>query len=68
MFSLSRQSINTFFLLFLCIFGVGLIQFSRLQKLNNSNQSVPLQIQREINSENIRLRLLKKCPLLAIKT
>jgi hypothetical protein len=62
MFSLSRQSVNTFFLLILCIFGVGLIQFTRLQKLNSSNKSVSLDIEAEIKSDKIRLRLWKNMP------
>lgn len=67
MFFLSHQSVKTFFLLFLCIVGVGLIQFSRLQKQNNSNKFVSLKIEREINSESIRLRLLKKMPTFGYK-
>ena len=67
MFFLSRQSVNTFFLLFLSIFGVGLIQFSRLQKQNNSNEFVSFKIEREINSESMRLRLLKKMPSFGYK-
>lgn len=67
MFSLSRQSVNTFFLLILCIFGVGLIQFSRLQKLDSSKKNASLKIEREIKSEKMRLRLLKNMPSFGYK-
>ncbi|MGI8500442.1 MAG: hypothetical protein ACR2LR_04800 [Hassallia sp.] len=67
MFSLSRQSVNRFFLLFLCILGVGLIQFTRLQKQNSSNKLTSLKIEREFNSENMRLRFLKKMPSFGYK-
>jgi hypothetical protein len=67
MFCLSRQSFNTFFVLFLCIFGIGLIQFTRLQKLTSSNQLASLKIEREMNSEKMRLRLLKKMPTFGYK-
>lgn len=67
MFSLSRQSVNTFFLLILCIFGVGLIQFTRLQKLDSSKKNASLKIEREIKSEKMRLRLLKNMPSFGYK-
>ncbi|MGI2902229.1 hypothetical protein [Tolypothrix sp. VBCCA 56010] len=66
MFFLSRQSVNTFFLLFLCIFGVGLIQFTRLQKQNSSNIA-SLKIEREIKSEKLRLMFLKNMPSFGYK-
>jgi hypothetical protein len=62
MFSLSRQTVNTFFLLFLCIFGVGLIQCTRLQKQSSRNEVASLKIEKEIQSQKMRLRLLKKMP------
>jgi hypothetical protein len=67
MFSLSRQSVNTFFLLLLCIFGVGLIQFTRLQKLDSSKKNASFKIEREIQSEKMRLRLLKNMPSFGYK-
>ncbi|MBW4572184.1 MAG: hypothetical protein KME31_30595 [Tolypothrix carrinoi HA7290-LM1] len=66
MFSLSRQSVTTFFLIVLCIFGVGLIQFTRLQKQNSSNIA-SLKIEREIKSEKLRLMFLKNMPSFGYK-
>ncbi len=67
MFTLSRQ-ITTSFIIFLCILGVGLLQFPRLQKLVNSSKSASLKtIEREIKSENTRLNLLKKTPTFGYK-
>lgn len=66
MFSLSRQNVTTFFLIVLCIFGVGLIQFTRLQKQNSSNIA-SLKIEREIKSEKLRLMFLKNMPSFGYK-
>lgn len=66
MFSLSRQNVTSFFLIFLCIFGVGLIQFPRLQKHNKSNIA-SFKIEREIKSEKLRLMFLKNMPSFGYK-
>ncbi|WP_373525779.1 hypothetical protein [Nostoc sp.] len=60
---LSRQAIVTPLIICACILGVGLIQFSRLQKLINSKQFASLEtLEKEIKSENIRLDFLEKIP------
>ncbi|NEU73537.1 hypothetical protein PI95_013420 [Hassallia byssoidea VB512170] len=66
MFSLSRQSVTTFFLIFLCIIGVGLIQFTRLQKHNSSNIA-SFKIEKKIKSEKLRLMFLKNMPSFGYK-
>ncbi|MEH1780321.1 MAG: hypothetical protein V7L26_14590 [Nostoc sp.] len=63
MLLLSRKAITTPFVIWACILGVGLIQFPQLQKLINRKQSVSLEtLQKEIKSENLRLKFLQKMP------
>ncbi|MDZ7959127.1 MAG: hypothetical protein RMY34_14815 [Aulosira sp. DedQUE10] len=63
MFTLYRQTINTFLTITVCMIGVGLMQFPRMQKFLNSRQNAPLEaIEREIQSEQIRLNFLKQTP------
>jgi hypothetical protein len=63
MFALSRQAFVTPCVIFLCILGVGLLQFPRMQKLLNSDTTVSSEtLAKEINSEKLRLNFLKKLP------
>ncbi len=63
MFALSRQAVTTSFVVCLCISGIGLLQFPRMQKLLNSHKTASLQtLEKEINSEKLHLNLLKKLP------
>ncbi|MEH1920764.1 hypothetical protein [Nostoc sp.] len=63
MLLLSRKAITTPFLICACILGVGLIQFSQLQKLINRKQSASIEtLEKEIKSENLRLKVLQKMP------
>jgi hypothetical protein len=63
MLLISRKAIATPFIVSVCILGVGLIQFPRLQKLLNNKQAATLEtLEKEIKSENIRLNFLKKIP------
>jgi hypothetical protein len=60
---LFSKAITTPFVIFLCFIGVGLIQFSRLQKLLTNQQSVTLEtLEKDIKSEKLRLNLLNKMP------
>ncbi|MBD2384949.1 hypothetical protein [Cylindrospermum sp. FACHB-282] len=60
---LSRQAFATPLVICLCIFGISLIQFPRLQKLLTGKESASLEIlEKEIKSENLRLNLLKQIP------
>ncbi|MGF2039154.1 MAG: hypothetical protein RMZ43_028225 [Nostoc sp. CmiVER01] len=60
---LSRQGFATPFIICVCIFGVGLIQFPQLQKLINSKQFTYLEtLEKEIKAENLRLNFLKITP------
>jgi hypothetical protein len=60
MFALSRQSFTASFAACLCMLGVGLLQFPKMQKLLHSNKTPSLEIQRTIDSEKVRLNFLKK--------
>ncbi|MBR8836640.1 MAG: hypothetical protein DSM106950_22140 [Stigonema ocellatum SAG 48.90 = DSM 106950] len=63
MFAISRQAVTASFIFCLCISGVGLLQFPRMQKLLNNHKNASLEtLEKEINSENLRLNLLKKMP------
>lgn len=63
MFPISCQGISAFFALCLCMLGVSWLQFPRMQKLLHSNKTAAKEtLQREINSEQMRLNLLKKLP------
>ncbi len=63
MLLLSRKAIVTPLIICACILGVGLIQFSRLQKLINSKQFASLEtLEKEIKSEKLRLDFLQKMP------
>ena len=63
MFALSRQAVVAPFVICLWILGVGLLQFPRMQKLLNSNTTASLEtLAKEIDSEKLRLNLLKKLP------
>lgn len=63
MFALSRQAQSASCVICFCILGVGLLQFPRMQKLLLSNKSASLEtLQKEIDTEKLRLNLLKKLP------
>lgn len=63
MFALSRQTLTIPFIICLCIFGIGSLQFPRMQTLINSNKTASLAtLEQEIKSEKLRLNLLKKLP------
>jgi hypothetical protein len=63
MWLLSRQAVITPFVACLCMLGVGLIQFPKLQKLLYNKQAISIEIlQKDIQSEKLRLNLLKKMP------
>ncbi|MEH1766676.1 hypothetical protein [Nostoc sp.] len=63
MLLLSRKAIITPVVICACILGVGLIQFPELQKLINRKQSASLEtLEKEIKSENLRLKFLQKMP------
>ncbi len=63
MFTLSRQAITASVVVCLCISGVGFLQFPRMQKLLNSHKTASSEtLEKEINSERLRLSLLKKMP------
>ncbi|MEH2069749.1 MAG: hypothetical protein V7K47_16575 [Nostoc sp.] len=60
---LSRQAFATSLVACVCILGVSLLQFSRLQKLLISKQTASLEtLNKDIKKENIRLNFLKKMP------
>ncbi|AFZ25511.1 hypothetical protein Cylst_3359 [Cylindrospermum stagnale PCC 7417] len=59
----SRQGLVTPVIFCLCILGVGLIQLPRLEKLLTGKQSASLEtLEKDIESENLHLNLLKKLP------
>jgi hypothetical protein len=63
MWLLSRQAVITPFVACLCMLGVGLIQFPKLQKLLYNKQAISIEIlHKDIQSEKLRLNLLKKMP------
>jgi tetratricopeptide (TPR) repeat protein len=63
MFALYRETISTFLTISVCILGVGLMQFPRMQNFLNSRQTATLEaLEREIQSEHIRLNFLKQTP------
>lgn len=60
---LSRQTFATPLVACVCILGVGLLQFAQLQKLLISKQTASLEtLNKDIKTENIRLKFLKKMP------
>lgn len=67
MFTLSRQNIReslaTSVVALLCILGIYLLQVPQLSKLKDSQKTVSLDtLNRELQSENLRLNLLQKLP------
>lgn len=63
MLFLSRQTVGASFVICLCILGVGLIQYPRLQKLINTQESPSLEnVEKQIKAEHTRLNLIKKMP------
>lgn len=63
MFVLYRQTISTFLTIGVCMLGVGLMQVPQMQQLLNSRQTDSLEtLEKEIQSEHIRLNLLKQTP------
>jgi hypothetical protein len=59
----TRQTVAAPVVVCLCILGVGLMQFPRLQTLLNSKQSTSLEtLEKDIKAEHLRLNLLKKIP------
>ncbi|MEH2237241.1 hypothetical protein [Nostoc sp.] len=60
---LSRKAFVTPLVACLCILGLGLLQFPRLQKLLISKQTASLEtLNKDIKTENLRLNFLKKMP------
>ncbi|QSJ16192.1 hypothetical protein JYQ62_31280 [Nostoc sp. UHCC 0702] len=63
MWLLSRQAVIAPIVFCVCILGVGLIQFPKLQKLLASNQATSLEVlEKDVKLEKIRLNLLQKMP------
>jgi hypothetical protein len=63
MFLLSVQSLTAFLTVSLCVLGVGLLQYPRMQKLLHSNKTASTEtLQQEINLERLRLIFLQKLP------
>lgn len=63
MFLISRQAVMTAFIVCLCMLGVGLLQFPLMQKLLYRHKTASLgTLEKEINSEKLRLNLLNKLP------
>ncbi|AHJ29623.1 hypothetical protein PN465_10370 [Nodularia spumigena CS-584] len=63
MLFLSRQAVITPLVGCLCLLGVGWIQFPQLQSLLRSKQDISLDVlEREINTQRIRLNFLKSMP------
>ncbi|RCJ27118.1 hypothetical protein A6770_02870 [Nostoc minutum NIES-26] len=63
MWLLSRQAVFGSFIVCLCMLGIGLIQFPKLQKLLDSQQVTSLEIlEKDVKAENLRLNFLKKMP------
>ncbi|MEH2242996.1 hypothetical protein [Nostoc sp.] len=60
---LSRQTFATPLVACVCILGVSLLQFAQLQKLLISKQTASLEtLNKDIKTENLRLKFLKKMP------
>jgi hypothetical protein len=63
MFALSRQGVTASFTACLCLLGVGWLQLSKMQNLLSRKQTASREtLQREINSEKLRLTFFKKMP------
>ncbi len=63
MLVLFRQAIGAFLTICLCISGIGLLQFPRLQQLTLSKKTASLEtLERDIKAEKLRLNLLKNIP------
>ncbi|MFN6572076.1 hypothetical protein [Dendronalium sp. ChiSLP03b] len=63
MWLLSRQAVFGSFIVCLCMLGIGLIQFPKLQKLLDSQQVTSLEIlEKDVKAENLRLNFLKTMP------
>ncbi|AFY54547.1 hypothetical protein Riv7116_2010 [Rivularia sp. PCC 7116] len=63
MLALSRQVITSSSVACLCLFAVSLLQFPRMQKLLSDKPTTSVEaLEREINAEQVRLKLLKKIP------
>lgn len=63
MLALSRQAITSSSVACLCLFAVSLLQFSRMQQLLSDKQTNTVEaLQREITTEEVRLKFLKKIP------
>lgn len=68
MLTVSRKDINTYLVLFLCILGVILLQFPRLQKIVHNNKSASLEsLEKEIKVEKLRLNFINKMPIFGYK-
>ncbi|MDJ0736716.1 MAG: hypothetical protein QNJ47_22065 [Nostocaceae cyanobacterium] len=58
-----RQTLSGYFAVCLCILGVGLLQFSQLQKEINTQKNASIEtLERELALEKSRLNLLQKLP------
>ncbi|MDJ0796801.1 MAG: hypothetical protein QNJ51_08170 [Calothrix sp. MO_167.B12] len=63
MFPVSRQVIGASFAVCLCILGVGGLQFPRLQTTLKTQDTASIEtLQRELNSQKLRLQFLQKLP------
>jgi hypothetical protein len=59
----TRQTVAAPVVVCLCILGIGLMQFPRLQTLLNSKQSTSLEtLEKDIKAEHLRLNFLNKIP------
>ena len=63
MLALSRQAITSLSVACLCLFAVSSLQFPRMQKLLSDKPSNTVEaLEREISTEELRLKFLKKIP------
>jgi len=64
----NSSSIGVAFLALLCMLGVGLLQLPQLDKHTSTTKTASLEmLKREIQSEKLRLQLLKKLPTFGFK-
>lgn len=57
------HSFGVFIVAFLCVLGVGVLQVPQLKQLNSSEKNaLPETLKREIQSEKLRLNLLRQLP------
>jgi len=60
---MSRQTIVTPLVVFLCLSGISFMQFPRLNRILNNRQYIPLEtLEKELQQEKTRLNILKQTP------